>query len=46
MTKNADDTNKLIGSGGKCVIPTDKCSWKDSESMKSSGVKIRSQTIQ
>ena len=44
--KNADGTNKLIGPGEKCVIPTDKCSWKNRESMKSSGVKTRSQTMQ
>ena len=25
MLKNADGTNKIIGSTEKCLIPTDKC---------------------
>ena len=28
MLKNADGTNKIIGSTEKCLIPTDKCMWK------------------
>ena len=43
MTKNADGTNKLIGSGEKCVTPTAQCFWKDPQDVRS-GIKTRSQS--
>ena len=42
FTKNADGTNKIIGPGEKCLIPTAQCFWKDPEDVRS-GVKTRSQ---
>ena len=44
MTKNVDGTNKLIGPGGKCLIPTAECFWKDPRDMKDYKVKTRSCT--
>ena len=44
LTKNASGTNRLIGPGEKCLVLTDKCFWKDSEHVKSYGVKTRSHT--
>ena len=44
MAKNADGTNKIIGPGEKCLIPTDKCFWKDPRDIKKSKVKTRSCT--
>ena len=29
MFKNADGTNRIIMAGEKCLVPTDKCFWKD-----------------
>ena len=39
MTKNADGTNKIIGPGEKCLVPTDKCFWKDRQDIKNCAVK-------
>ena len=44
MTKNADGTNKIIGPGEKCLIPTDKCFWKDPRDIKKGEVKTRNCT--
>ena len=44
MAKNADGTNKIIGPGEKCLIPTDKCFWKDPRGIKKGKVKTRSCT--
>ena len=44
MTKNANGTNKLIGPGEKCLIPTAESFWKDPRDMKDCKVKIRSCT--
>ena len=44
MTKNADGTNKLIGSGDKCVTSTAQCFWKYPQDVRS-GVKTHSQLI-
>ena len=35
MTKNADGSNRIIGPAQKCLVPTDKCFWKDPEDIKS-----------
>ena len=42
MTKNANGTNKIIGPAEKCLVPTDKCFWKDPQDIKNCGVKTRS----
>ena len=42
FTKNVDGTNKIIGPGEKCLIPTAQCFWKDPEDVRS-GVKTRNQ---
>ena len=42
FTKNADGTNKIIGPGEKCLIPTAQCFWKDPEDVRSE-IKTRSQ---
>ena len=44
MAKNADGTNKIIGPGEKCLIPTEKCFWKDPRDIKKGKVKTRSCT--
>ena len=44
MTKNVDGTNKLIGPGEKCLVPTGKCFWKDPRDIKKCKVKTRSCT--
>ena len=38
MTKNADETNK-IGPGEKCLVPTDKCFWKEPQDIDTCRVK-------
>ena len=43
FTKNTDGTNKLIGPGEKCLIPTAQCFWKDPKYVRS-GVKMHSQS--
>ena len=35
FTKNAHGTNKLIGPGEKCLIPTAQCFWKDPKDVRS-----------
>ena len=44
MTKNADGSNKLIGHGEKCLVPTANYFQKDPEDIKSRVVKTCSQT--
>ena len=44
MTKNADGTNKIIGTGEKCLVPTEKCFQKDPQDIRSCGVKTRNRT--
>ena len=44
MTKNVDGTNKLIVPGKKCLVPTEKCFWKDPRDIKNRKVKTRSRT--
>ena len=44
MTKNVDETNKLIGLGKKCLLPTTQCFWKHSRNIKHCRVKTRSYT--
>ena len=44
LSKNADDTNKLIGPGEKCLTPTAQCFWKDPKDV-CCGVKTRSQSV-
>ena len=43
MTQNADGTNRLIGSGEKCLVPTARPFWKYVEDIETSGVKTRTQ---
>ena len=43
MNRNADGTNKIIGSGERCLTPTTQCFWKDPQDVKIAGVKTRSQ---
>ena len=42
MTKNVDGTNKLIGPGEKCLVPAEKCFWKDPRDIKKCKVKTGS----
>ena len=44
MTKNADGTNKIIGPGEQCLIPTNNPFWKQPQDIKNCGVKTRSCT--
>ena len=44
MTKNADGANKIMSPGEKCLVPTDKCFWKDPQDIKNCGVQTRSRT--
>ena len=44
MAKNTHGTNRIIGPGEKCLVPTDKWFWKDPEDIKSCGVKTGSHT--
>ena len=44
MIKNADGTNKLIGPGRKCLVPTDECFWKNPWNAKKCQMKSRSRT--
>lgn len=44
MFKNADDTNKIIVAGGKCLITTSKFIWKDPCDVANHAVKTRSCT--
>ena len=44
MTKNSNRTNKIIGHGEKCLAPTGKCFWKDTEHIKSCDLKTRGHT--
>ena len=44
MTKNSDGTNRLIGPGEKCLVPTDKWFRLDPCDIKTGKVKIRSYT--
>ena len=44
MTKNVDETNKLIGPGEKCLVPTEECFWKDPWDIKKYKVNTRSCT--
>lgn len=43
MTKSADGTNRLIGPGEKCLVPTAKPFWKYIENIETSGVKTHTQ---
>ena len=43
MTKNADRTNRLIGPGEKCLVPTARPFWKYIEDIPAVGVKTRKQ---
>ena len=43
MTQNADRTNRLIGPGEKCLVPTVRPFWKYVEDIETSGVKTRTQ---
>ena len=42
--KNADGTNNFIVPGEKCLVPTEKCFWKDSQDVRNYRVKTRSCT--
>ena len=44
MTKNTDGSNRLIGPGEKCLVPTDEYFWKDPRDIRSCMVKTRSCT--
>ena len=44
MTKNAEGTNKIIGPGEQCLIPTNNPFWKQPQDIKNCGVKTRSCT--
>ena len=44
MTKNSDGTNRLIGPGEKCLVPTDKWFRIDPCDIKTDKVKTRSYT--
>ena len=44
MTKNADGTNKIIGLGEQCQIPTKNPFWKRPHDIKTCRVKTRSCT--
>lgn len=41
--ENADGTNRLIGSGEKCLVPTARPFWQYIEDIPNIGVKTRSQ---
>ena len=41
--KNTDGMNKIIAKGDKCLVPTNKCFWKDPSDVKNR-VETRSQT--
>ena len=43
MTQNADRTNRLIGPGENCLVPTVRPFWKYVEDIETSGVKTRTQ---
>ena len=43
MTQNADRTNRLIGPGETCLVPTARPFWKYVEDIETSGVKTRTQ---
>ena len=43
MTKNIDETIRLIGPGEKCLVPTVRPFWKYFENIETSGVKMRTQ---
>ena len=43
MTKNIDETNRLIGPGEKCLVPTVRPFWKYIENIETSGVKMCTQ---
>lgn len=43
FTKNTDGTNRIIAKGDMCLVPTNKCFWKDSSGVKDR-VKTRSPT--
>ena len=34
ITKSVNGTNKLIGPGEKCLVPTEECFWKDPRDIK------------
>ena len=40
----ADGTNKLIGLGEKCLVPTNRCFWKDPRDVRDCKVKTRNCT--
>ena len=44
MTKNADGSNKLIGTGKQCIISTAAWFWKNPCDIKNTSVRTRSQT--
>ena len=44
MTKNADETNKLIVSCEECLVPADECFWKNPLDAKKCQMKTRSHT--
>ena len=41
MTKDADGTNRLIGPGEECPVPTVRPFWKFIEDIETSGLKTR-----
>ena len=41
MTKDADGTNRLIGPGEECPVPTVRPFWKYIEDIETSGLKTR-----
>ena len=43
MTKDADGTNRLIGPGEECPVPTVRPFWKYIEDIETSGLKTRTQ---
>ena len=44
MTKNAGGTNRVIGPGEKCFVPTAQAFWKYIEDIPHTGIKTRRQS--